>query len=462
MLMQPACQDEESVQGSGIAVDGSRYALSGGEPDSINGTYGTGCRDRAGAWSVAFAQDAVLDHPVLSVAVNDLDCQLTVTGVRTILGLLEAVPTIPLSTSFQPAPSVFGTPMDFYANAKLSSDLFAADFMLTLRYSDDPALVSDQNVAVPIPPTVIATSPLNEALDVTIAIRPTATFSVSMDPATITSLTFTLYQGLTSIDASISYDEATSVATLTPWAALELGLLYQATITTGAKDIGDTPLAEDFTWSFTTALCSQAPLDLGTAVDFAVLAASTVTNTGDTVITGDLGVSPGSAATGFPPGVISGTFHLADSTAATAKADLSDAYAEAQARSVCPIALTGDVGGQTLTPGLYHADTSLAVSSGDLTLDALGEVDAVFVFQIGSTLIVDSDRRLILINGANSANIFWQVGSSATLGALCDFAGTIMADQSITIVAGATLNGRALAVGGAVTLDSNTVGEVAP
>jgi hypothetical protein len=119
--------------------------------------------------------------------------------------------------------------------------------------------------------------------------------------------------------------------------------------------------------------------------------------------------------------------------------------------------VTGNLGGQTLTPGLYTSSTSLAISSGDLTLDGQGDEDAVFIFQMGSTLTTTSGRKLLLSGGAKAANVFWQVGSSATLGTTSVFHGTIMADQSITIASGATLDGRALARVAAVTLDSNTI-----
>jgi hypothetical protein len=458
-LTQSGCQDEDAAQGSARSICKTTYPLDSQELVSITGTYGTGCRNRSGTWSLAFTDSAVLDHPELSVMKNDVDCYLTLTALSTTHGLMEAMPTILLAASYQATPSVFGSPVDFYANAKLSSDLFAADFVVTILYSDAPNLAIGDNTAIAIPPTVIANSPSDNAVDVSIARRPTATFSVAMDPATITNLTFTLRQGETPVDASVSFDAATRVATLSPWTALALGLSYEARVTIGARDTGDTPLAEDFFWTFATALCSQASIDLGTASSFAVLAASTATNTGPTVITGNVGVSPGTAVTGFPPGTIHGTLHLADSTAAAASVDMSAAYDEAQARTVCPTVVDGDIGGQILTPGLYRASSSLAVSSDDLTLDALGEEDAVFVFQIGSTLTVSSNRRLILVNGARSTNVYWLVGSSATLEVTCDFAGTILADQSITMGTGAILNGRAMARAGAVTMDSNTISE---
>jgi Ice-binding-like len=206
----------------------------------------------------------------------------------------------------------------------------------------------------------------------------------------------------------------------------------------------------------------QAPLLLGTAAHFAVLAGSTVANTGFTSVNGNLGLSPGSAVTGFPPGTVIGTQYVADSTAAQAKLDLTTAYNDVAGLTVGAVSVSGNLGGLTLPPGLYKSTSSLEISSGDLTLDAQGDADAVFIFQIASTLTTTSGRKVILSGGAKAGNIFWQVGSSATLGTTSVFKGTIMANQSITLTTGATLEGRALTRIAAVTLDSNTVAIPAP
>lgn len=206
----------------------------------------------------------------------------------------------------------------------------------------------------------------------------------------------------------------------------------------------------------------QAPLVLGAAANFAVLAGSTVANTGFTTVNGDLGLSPGSAVTGFPPGTVTGTKHVADSVAAQAKLDLTTAYNDAAGRTVGVVTVAGNLGGMTLPPGLYKSTSSLEISSGDLTLDAQGDANAVFIFQMASTLTTTSGRQVILSGGAKASNVFWQVGSSATLGTTSVFKGTIMADQSITLTTGAMLDGRALTRVAAVTLDSNTITIPAP
>jgi hypothetical protein len=203
--------------------------------------------------------------------------------------------------------------------------------------------------------------------------------------------------------------------------------------------------------------CAQLPVNLRSTATFAVLAGSTVTNTGPTTVTGDLGVSPGTALTGFLPGKIIGTAHLGDPTAATAEADLTTAYNDAAGRTLCPVSVAGNLGGLTLAPGLYKSTSSLEISSGDLTLDAKGNANAVFIFQMASTLTTTSGRAVVLKGGAKAANVFWQVGSSATLGTRSVVKGTIMADQAITLNTGATLDGRALARIAAVALDTNAV-----
>jgi hypothetical protein len=204
------------------------------------------------------------------------------------------------------------------------------------------------------------------------------------------------------------------------------------------------------------ALGAQATVGLGTADTFAVLAGSTVTNTGPSVISGDVGLDPGSAVTGFPPGIVNaGTVHVDDAVALQAKSDLTTAYDDAAGRS-STATISSDLAGRTLTSGVYTSATSLGLS-GDLTLDAQGDPSAVFIFQAGSSLTVGSGAQVTLIGGAQACNVFWQVGSSATIGTASQFVGVIMALDSISLTTGATLEGSALARNGAVTLDTNTI-----
>ncbi len=202
----------------------------------------------------------------------------------------------------------------------------------------------------------------------------------------------------------------------------------------------------------------QATVPLAGASNLAVLAGSAITSTGATTITGDLGLSPGSSVGGFPPGILNGTQHINDVTANQAKLDLTAAYNDAAGRTCTDIVtLSGNIGGLTLTPGLYKSTSSLAISSGDLTLDALGNANAVFIIQIASTLTTTSGRKVILSGGALASNIFWQVGSSATFGTTSVFKGTVLAMQSITINTGATIDGRVLARTGGVTMAGNII-----
>jgi len=200
----------------------------------------------------------------------------------------------------------------------------------------------------------------------------------------------------------------------------------------------------------------QAMVKLGAARRYSVLAGSTVTSTGFSVV-GNLGLSPGSAVTGFPPGKMNGNAHIGDTSSVNAQLALTVAFNDAAGRSVGAIDVAGNLGGLTLTPGLYKSTSSLEISSGDLTLDARGNPGAVFIFQMASTLTTTSGRQVILKGGARANHIFWQVGTSATLGTNSVFKGTIMADQSIALETGARLTGRALARVGAVTMDDNTI-----
>lgn len=195
---------------------------------------------------------------------------------------------------------------------------------------------------------------------------------------------------------------------------------------------------------------------LGTAADFAVLAGATITNTGPTTITGDVGLSPGTAITGFPPGQVIGTVHAADAVALQAKTDLAAAYDDAAARPTT--ATVGvELGGTTKTPGVYESPAGTFGITGTLTLDAQGDPNAVFIFKAASTLITASASSVTLVNGAQASNVFWKVGSSATLGTYSILRGNVMALASITVTTGVVVDGRTMARTAAVTLDSDTI-----
>jgi hypothetical protein len=308
------------------------------------------------------------------------------------------------------------------------------------------------------PPTVVSVAPPDLATGICPNTPVIATFSEAMIASTINTTTFTLTAGTPPVGVAgvVAYNASNDTASFTPSSPLALNTLYTATITTGAQNLGGDPLASNYVWTFTTAAAAcQATVPLGSACNFGVLGGSTVTNAGPSNVTGDVGVWAGSAITGFPPGTITGTFYADDAVAQTAQADLTTAYNFAAAAPGGAV-LRADIGGETLAPGVYKttsAQPSLGIT-GNLTLAGNG----VYIFQIVSTLITAATNSdVILSGGATSEDVFWQVGSSATLGTSTTFAGTIMAQASVSLDTGATLNGRALARTGAVTLLTNPV-----
>jgi uncharacterized membrane protein len=224
---------------------------------------------------------------------------------------------------------------------------------------------------------------------------------------------------------------------------LLLGLLLLATVTIATNNV----LAA----GPTTVL-------LGTAADFSVLAGSGITNTGPTTIYGDVGTFPTPSQTGFGSVTIIGTNHVDDAVTQQAKIDLVTAYNDAAGRTPVTTVAT-ELGGTTLVPGVYNSESGTFQITGTVTLDGQGDPNAVFIFQMESTLVTASSSVVLLTNGTHSCNVFWQVGSSATIGTSSSFVGTILALTSITLTTGATVDGRVLARNGAVTMDTNTIGQ---
>jgi hypothetical protein len=327
-------------------------------------------------------------------------------------------------------------------------------------------------------PTVTSTNPATNASLVPINQKVNATFSQPMNYATITTGDFLLTWSGGRVVGTVSYlyDSINNVtiSTFVPQANLLANTLYTATITTEAQDLTGNALAGNepsgnYSWQFTTGTTTGlTTVPLGAAANFAVLAAAAITNTSTpTTVTGDVGEWPGTSMTGFPPGTVNGAIHVDDPTAQAGEAAVGIAYDNAAARVGAFTPAIGNVGGLVFTPGLYRSGTSTAISGGgNLTLDARGDPNAVFIFQIASTLTTSSGFGITLAGGAKPSQIFWQVGSSATIGTGTHFAGNILAHTSITLVSGAVLNGRALAgahdLTGAVTMDDNTVVRPAP
>lgn len=351
----------------------------------------------------------------------------------------------------------------------LAHNPLAANYVWSFDTGSDPDTVS---------PTVTSTNPADGATLVPIDQKVNATFSETMNYSTITTGDFFLSWSGGRVSGTVTYFyDATNnvtIATFVPRTNLLINTLYTARITNEAQDLSGNALAGNkpsgsYVWQFMTGTTAgQATVPLGAAANFAVLAAAAITNTSTpTTVTGDVGIWPGTSMTNFPPGIVNGMIHVNDTTAQAGEAALISAYNDAAGRTGAFTPAVGNVGGLTFTPGLYRSGTSTEISGGgDLTLDAQGDPNAVFIFQIASTLTTSSGFGITLKGGAKSSQIFWEVGSSATIGTGSHFAGNILANTSITLVSGAVLDGRALAGAisgtGAVTMDDNTVARPAP
>jgi hypothetical protein len=314
-------------------------------------------------------------------------------------------------------------------------------------------------------PAVTSTNPADLAVGVGTDAAVSATFDEAMDTSTLNPATFTVTgPGATVVVGKVSYDVADQIVTFTPTSALAASTTFTATISNGALDLSGNALPT-FVWTFNTGSTTTglSPMDLGAATNFAVLAQASVTNSNATVVNGDLGVTPAGSESGFLPGVVHGTQQINNAAAAAALASLTSAYNTA-AGLVGPTIVAENLATQVLLPGLYEASAhSFEITSGNLTLNANGDPNAVWVFQMpASTLTLTTPTcNVILENGAQASNVFWQVGSSATIGASCTLQGSVLADTSITLDTSATVNGRALAgavtTSGAVSMDTNQV-----
>ena len=331
-------------------------------------------------------------------------------------------------------------------------------------------------------PTVRSTAPVDTATAVPTNRKVYATFDKAMDPATLTTATFTVTgPGNTTITGAVTYAGTTAI--FSPTTNLAINALFTAVINTGAKDLAGNPLATNKTWSFTTGATQAAnpgPVVLGTAGNFVILAQSGISTTGTTAIVGDLGLSPMAATgiTGFnltldgasgafaTSSLVTGKVYAADYAAptpvkmTTAIGDMGTAYTDAAGRTLPDFTElgAGDISGMTLAPGLYKWGTGVLATS-DVTLN--GGANDVWIFQIAQGLTVNNGVHIILSGGALPKNIFWQVAGQATLGTTADFQGIILSKTAIVFNTGAKMHGRALAQT-AVTLDSNAITQPAP
>jgi hypothetical protein len=335
----------------------------------------------------------------------------------------------------------------------LSGNALASNFGWTFTTGDTTDTVA---------PIVSSTNPVDGVTGVGIDASINASFDKAMDPSTLNPVTFTVTgPGATVVAGQVTYDVPDMIVTFTPTSPLATSTTFTAALS-GALDLAGNPLAT-FVWTFNTGMTvtGLSPIDLGAATNFAVFAQATLTNAGATVVNGDLGLTPGISVTGFPPGTMNGTMQISNSDATAAMASLTAAYNNAAGLSGA-MTIAENLKGLTLAPGLYMSvANSFEIAGANLMLDAQGDPNAVWVFQMpASTLTLTAPGCSVMLqNGAQASNIFWQVGSSATIAGGCVVEGSILANTTITLAAGAAVDGRALAgaitTTGALTMSSN-------
>ena len=322
-------------------------------------------------------------------------------------------------------------------------------------------------------PLIIFIDPSDGATGVCPNISLQVSFNDAMDPATLNSATFTLTSSLMSVGGAVSYDAAQHSAHFTPATPLAVSTAYVATVTTGVKNQRGVALAHNEVWRFTTgATDCQAPVNLRSLSTFVAVAGAGLTNSnsaGSTTLNGDVGLSPtatclgdGVPCTALDP-VINGTLYAADpaGVAAQAKADLTDAYNDAAGRP--PGIVTNALAGLILPPGVYSSGSTMSIAVGGvLVLDAQGDSNAVWIFQVGSALTVNNNAQVLLINGAKAGNVFWAVFAASTLGSNVSFKGNVLAGSSNSVGTNSVVEGRLLCRTGQITLLADTITLPAP
>ena len=348
------------------------------------------------------------------------------------------VPTVPSVANLVLKPSSL-----FYStslNAPMSFSVFDVDAAVNLEFRATAIVMNTNgtahNAAVTI--NVVTTCPAPTPTPTPV---PTPTLVPTHTPTPTPTATPTATPTPTRVPSQTPTVSPTPTATPTP---------TPTGVPTGTPTASPTAIA-------------QLPVNLGAAGNFEVLGGTTVTNGGATVVTGNLGVWPGTAVTGFQPpvsnpGIVTGTIDAGDATAEAAQGALTMAYNDAAGR-MNPIALSAgeNLGGLTLTPGLYQSPSSLGITTGNLTFDGQANTSAIFIIQMGSTFTMGTGNQIVLENGAQAANIFWQVGSSATIGGDAVFQGNILAFTLISLNTSAVVHGRLLAINGGITLLDNAI-----
>jgi hypothetical protein len=346
----------------------------------------------------------------------------------------------------------------------LAGNPLASNFVSTFTSGATPDVTA---------PTVTSTNPADLKTNVFINKTVAGTFSESVDPLTVSTATFVVTRpGGIAVSGTVDYDAPSQTATFTPSSNLPTSTTFTATLMGGAngiKDLAGNAMATNKVWTFTTGTqIAQPPINLGAASTFAVMATAAISSTGATHVDGDVGLHTGTSQ-GIPTAQINGSIHVNDQTIINAQSALLAAYNDATNRSITPQTLPGNMGGLTFTPGLYTNSTSVLIQgagpSNIVTLDAQGDSSAIFIFQMGSTLTTGPAAQVVLTGGAKASNIFWQVGTSATLDTTTIFKGNILAAVTITVNSGSVVEGRLLggsSSDGSVSINSSTVTVPAP
>lgn len=322
------------------------------------------------------------------------------------------------------------------------------------------------------PPRVTVNDPFDGEEGVSLDVVLTAAFSEALSPASISETSFLLSDGASSVPGAVSYNPLTLVASFTPDSELLSETTYTALVTTEVIDLEGNPMVASHSWSFETDEEGEepsiwVPVELGSLENFVAVSGAGLTNSnsgGVTTLTGDVGLSPtatclgdGSPCTATNP-IIIGTLYANDAkgVADQAKVDLTAAYVDAMARP--PGTTVNDISEMVLAPGVYSSASTMSVATGGtVTLDAGGDPNAVWIFQVGSSLTINNNAAVLLINGAKSSNVFWAVFSSSTIGSNVSFHGTVFAGASNSVGTGSSVVGRLLCTTGQITLLANTI-----
>lgn len=480
-------------------------------------TIGAGVKDLAGneaasdhVWSFTTGLAADVTRPTVTSTNPASGAVAVVTNTRLTASFSESMDPLTLNaatftlrqgvTAVSGSVTCSGATAVFTPAANLGPGLsYTATINTGARDLGGNALASDVSwsfttgaAADLVSPTITLAVPASAATGVSIGQAVSATFSKAMDPETMTTANFTLKAGLAQVAGTVSYDVASNIATFKPLAPLALNTTYTALISGAATDLAGNALAAGLApnpWSFTTAATAVAApgtagaVNLRSIAQFGAVGGAGITSSGNTLITGDVATTSASTlvvgltdgnGTGNAyspagnPGIVNGKIYTAPpapgdavsmAVATQAQADAQSAF-DATSPASLPggITQTPELGGLTLAPGVYTSGTSFDMTTVDLTLDAHGDPNAVWVFQSASTLTIGTNVKVILANGAQAGNIFWHVSSAATLNAGAQMKGTILAFSGVSLGTGARLDGRAISlVGGSVTMLSNII-----